>query len=643
MLASRYGGLLFLLFHLLNPLLLTAEDRIRVSEERTRLVSNANGTVLKLAVDNDAAHDLPVHLELQTVDTSDKVIEVQSRDLILSHGSRELSIPLTKWDETHTEWMRVKYRVTPREAGSNVAEAQGVMSISEMSPQPFVLRLGLPSTAEKGARCRIHVFTQHPGSGLPVSNVSITAALTVEDDAGEHTLKAYSRSNSAGYAALDFDLPAAFEGHRAEIEVHAQSGRFTREASENLNFIDRSETVVTTDKPIYQPGQHLRVRVLAFDSFHKARAKRKMTVSIHDPENVLLQRTELLTSLFGEADMDWVIPDNARLGDYWIHVDSGDERPLFQRVKISRYDLPAFTITTRLDRSYYLPGQPSKVEVKADYLFGRPVNHGHVRVVRETSREWNYRDQKWEMDEERSIQGEFDSDGKFQAVVDLDDEQDRLSDRSYQRYSDLRYAVYVTDSTTNRTEERRFDVRITREPIHIYVGGDVRRQPKSLPLEFYVSAFYADGTPVKGRVSIHEAESGALLSSISTNKYGVGKVTGLRSGARQLTFTADDGKGAHGVYTESVSRDDSGIRVYPNKILYRQGEPIEVEIRSTFASGPVLLEVSTEENAGQSRLLQLRNGRVFTVIPYDAEFKDAVTIAQGCRHYCRPLHRGPAR
>lgn len=72
----------------------------------------------------------------------------------------------------------------------------------------------------------------------------------------------------------------------------------------------------------------------------------------------------------------------------------------------------------------------------------------------------------------------------------------------YMRYSDLQYATYVTDSTTNRPEQRRFDLRITREPIHIYVAetGNV----KGLPLEFYVSTFYADGRPAQSSVRVYE-------------------------------------------------------------------------------------------------------------------------------------------
>ena len=121
-------------------------------------------------------------------------------------------------------------------------------------------------------------------------------------------------------------------------------------------------------------------------------------------------QTELLTSRFGVASTDWAIPDNTRLGDYNIAVEMDDENygdsNGYQSVKISRYDLPNFTVSVKPDRSYYLPRQNAEIEVRADYLFGQPVKRGQVRVVREEEREWNYREQKWDVKTGEKYEGE---------------------------------------------------------------------------------------------------------------------------------------------------------------------------------------------------------------------------------------------
>jgi uncharacterized protein YfaS (alpha-2-macroglobulin family) len=623
---ERFRGFLFLLFLLLNPVFTFGQAQLRVSEQRTRLVLNEGGGLLRLPVESGVIRDIPIRVELQVLDTGDRIIEGQTLDLALTRGSKQFAIPLKRVSEIG-QWTRVKYRVSSTDASLNLAEARGVVSVSEIGAQPFVLRVALPRNAVAGTRCRVVVFTQHPLSGRPVADVVVSGSMMVPapGDADDRVVKATARSNSSGYATLDFDLPARVDDTSSTIEIKARLGSFTKEVSEDIYFIDKSDTIVSTDKPIYQPGQHLRVRILAFDALRHARAGESAELSIYDPENSSVYRTELTTSPFGEADTDWVIPENARLGDYSIEVGVGDSgQSLRKSVKISRYDLPTFTVNPKTDRGYYLPNQAAQVEVQADYLFGQPLKQGHVRIVRQTDRHWNYRAQKWETNEEAPVEGELDSHGKFVATLALQEEHDRIADRAYQRYADLKYAAYVTDATTGRTEERRFDVRISKEPIHLYVSGD--RQADGLPLEFYVSASYADGAPVKGRISIYEEGRAQVLQTIATNRYGVAKVTGLQSEASDLEFTADDGKGASGHYSEKIWRAAGLIRVRTDKTIYRHGDPIEVEIRSTYPRGPVILSLSNEAQVIRSTVLQLRNGKSFTVIPYEERFQDDITV-----------------
>jgi hypothetical protein len=82
-------------------------------------------------------------------------------------------------------------------------------------------------------------------------------------------------------------------------------------------------------------------------------------------------------------------------------------------------------------------------------------------------------------------------------------------------------------------------------------------------LEFYISTFYADGTPAKCDVAVREVYESAhrlgsegkptsqLLRVVKTNRYGVAKISGLRTTPGWetdrddplLLFIANDGKG----------------------------------------------------------------------------------------------------
>ena len=113
------------------------------------------------------------------------------------------------------------------------------------------------------------------------------------------------------------------------------------------------------------------------------------------------------------ASVDWTLPDNARLGDYSLSIEySGDEDygndETRAPVRVSRYALPQFSVSTSLDKPYYLPGQHAELKLSADYLFGKPVIAGTVRVVRETKREWNYQTQKYETTEDEKYTSKLD-------------------------------------------------------------------------------------------------------------------------------------------------------------------------------------------------------------------------------------------
>ncbi len=64
-----------------------------------------------------------------------------------------------------------------------------------------------------------------------------------------------------------------------------------------------------------------------------------------------------------------------------------------QEFRISRYDLPNFAVKTRANKTYYLPNENrAEIEVQADYLFGKPVTKGKVRVVLEKEKRHHIND-----------------------------------------------------------------------------------------------------------------------------------------------------------------------------------------------------------------------------------------------------------
>ena len=115
-----------------------------------------------------------------------------------------------------------------------------------------------------------------------------------------------------------------------------------------------------------------------------------------------------------------------------------------------------------------------------------------------------------------------------------------------------------------------------------------------MPSTFFVSTFYADGTPAHCKVQLsvsnddRDQPKKLDLRSIQTNKYGLGKVSELPipklGDSDSLVVEVRDPKGLAGTDTERIygGDEDSGIvEVTTSHAINKTGDPIEVTLRST--------------------------------------------------------------
>ncbi len=652
---------LFCLFtvSLLLSQLSSASTSLRVNEASTKLLLEDKQTNLSLAIENPTGQAFPAHVRLEVLNPRSQVVALSESDETIKRGNAALVIPLPlqltglgENERSEMLWYRLRYQLTPLSSSEATANemVEGIVSLSEITPDIFQLNVAAPEKAREGTRYRAQVRTVHPVTSRPVKGVQVEAKIDFDDDNELEDMKVSGVTDSNGYAALDFDLPRKIEnGDDLDLEVVARRGILVEEADTEIDIDREAQILITTDKPLYQPGQVLHVRALVFDSSKHAISEREATLEIKDPTAQTVFNVELKTSRFGIMSADWTIPDNIKLGDYnlKIEMDNGDDQQeAHASVKVSRYEIPNFAVQVKPDLPYYLPGQNATIEVRADYLFGQPVKRGHVRVVREKERRWNYREQKWEAEETEKYEGETNEQGAYLAHIDFSKEHNELRGEDYSRYRDLSYAAYFTDPTTNRTEQRRFELRLTKSAIHVYLIENDSHQARDFPLQFYLSTYYANGVPAQCEVTINQELTSTNptrssvsfleqpLRTIKTNRYGVAKVSNLalakdseEESEATLTFLAHDGKGASGRQTNSFSyRDRPVIRLATNKTLYRPGEAIAMEIAASEPEMRVAVDVWQGPIVIQSQVVQLHDGRASLNVPYTKAFKDTISI-----------------
>jgi len=590
-----------------------AAQPLQVNERATKAILLDGKSAISLSLSNSSGGSLSAALRLEWVGLTRMAGPVVERHLDAAPGMSTEVIPLSLPVERNDGqiWLRLQYHLK-----WDGGESQGILAITEIAPYAFELHASAPRVVHPGERYRVSASARQPVLHGPVEGVTITGILRTVG----HILHASGVTAADGHAVLDFQLPEEMAAPDSTLSLHGLLGDYGQETAVQIQNETKGTVYISTDKPIYQPGQTLHIRLLNFTPARRAVAGTPLEVTIDDPDDTTVFSARLRTNRFGVASVDWNIPNNLRLGDYEIKVDDNDSdsENSPRKIKISRYELPEFAVKVKPDRRFYLPGQNALVEIHADYLFGKPVPNGKVRVVRFERRQWDFHLQKWDIDEVELDKGRTDTLGRFTARLNLSEAHERLKgqDERWSRFSDSRFIAYVTDSGTGRTEERRFDLRATRQPIHIYLQ---RRGSQST--EAYLQTLYADGEPARCRITMSNREP------FSTNPYGVARLRltdkDEDDGAK---ITAIDSAGLKGHYEQDVTVVDSDdlMEVETSKTLYRQGESIRVTVR---ASQPELaLEIIHGRKLIETRWLNLKDGSVSMEIPWRTEFTGQVTF-----------------
>jgi hypothetical protein len=578
----------------------------------------------------------------------ENVVRAQlSQDVQLARRQKQLvvrlpkpfeKVPVQEMEMLH--WLRVKYELV---AGNGEVIASGIEPLHAATTDPFLLTAAASRVASPGLPYRVQVHVKSNG-GEPLAGIEVNGNLDWdEDDGRDRKLAVRATTGASGNATLEFAIPRDIAAEDADLTVGVKRGLVARSVERAVELRGRSYLLLDTDKDIYQPGQTLHARTLRFDSDRKAVDKATLDLRIEDEERTLVFKQTIATDAFGVAHLDWQIPANLRQGSYRIRVGLAGQEDFRsiqadKSVRIYRYDLPNFRVLVRPDQTYYLPGQNANILVSSEYLFGKPVARGKVRVVEESDRQWNYRKQEWEAEEGQVEVGELDRDGHFTAHFDLSKSHDDLKDDDYRQFRDIDLAAYVTDLTTGRTEQRRFELRVTKNPIHVYTSA-FSFQSQKIPETFFVSTFYADGTPARCKVQLSVSNDDddnprkLPLRAVQTSKYGLAKVSDLviprLSGSDSLVVEAHDGKGLAGQQTDSIysSDDDLGlVRVSTSHAIHKAGDPIEVALRSTRPDIRLTVQAIRDGVVLANQQTKLHNGRGFVTFPYDPRFTDEVEI-----------------
>lgn len=137
---------------------------------------------------------------------------------------------------------------------------------------------------------------------------------------------------------------------------------------------------------ISQPGQTIHVRLLALDrSNYKAESDSKLTFELEDSRGNKVFKKSTTTDKFGVASTEFSLADEVNLGTYHLRALIGEPSASASTseiaINVERYVLPRFKVAVEFSEKNnkpkrdYRPGDHVTGTVRANYFFGKPVDH----------------------------------------------------------------------------------------------------------------------------------------------------------------------------------------------------------------------------------------------------------------------------
>ncbi len=248
----------------------------------------------------------------------------------------------------------------------------------QLTPTPYDLHLlgNDRFLAGSAASVRVALFDRTDLQGA--ADVPVEIEL-IDRQKGQRVTLASFRTGAQGSASPALTIPDWPDG-KYLISVRADTPSGDEVLTQQIRLERSSKVMLSTDKPVYQPGQTIRLRSLALRRPDlKPISDQKTEFSITDPAgNVIFRRSEA-TSRFGIASADCPLATEIIEGAYQIDCRVGDTTSS-RTVEVQKYVLPKFKIDIELDKPYYAPGRLVKGDIEARYFFGKPVVDGQATI-----------------------------------------------------------------------------------------------------------------------------------------------------------------------------------------------------------------------------------------------------------------------
>ena len=563
--------------------------------------------VLDVTIPYHAAHAGTGQLTVEVLDPEDHVLAHadQSVDVAAGKGRWQENIKLAKplaIDEL--VWHRVRYRF--EYSDGKTARIEGTESISQILRTPVIHILGQQSYLA-GGEAAVRVIVTDSRDEVITGRGSVRIELMLPDQKSQ--LLFAGGLNRRGTMEAQFRFPSGMVGsYQLRYVVDTPIG--STELVQAVRLEDKISILLTTEKPIYQPGQTIHVRSLALDrANHGAATNHKLIFELEDSRGNKVFKKTTQTDKFGIASAEFGLADEVNLGTYHLRALMGEGDAPTNTAEIAlnveRYVLPKFKVAIDFagkdnqTKRGYRPGDHVTGTVRTNYFFGKPVDDGEITVKASS------------MDVSifvvASAQGRTDHDGTFHFDLQLPA---YFPGRPLSQGAARVLIEATVKDSASHSETRGEPITVSESPLLITAVPEGGTLIPNLENQVFILTSYPDGTPA--RASLKVQMEGTPEQEVTSDDGGVAVARiSPRSGIESLKIDANDKEGNHASSTVQLQarEGEDQILLRTERAVYRAGDRIDLRVFSTRKRGAAYLDIVKEGQTVLTRDLDIENGQ----------------------------------
>ncbi|XP_040217260.1 alpha-2-macroglobulin-like [Rana temporaria] len=293
-------------------------------------------------------------------------------------------------------------------------------------------------------------------------------------------------------------IPVQITDPSLSIDIEAQLSISIQNAVESIRNVStvivrkiEHRSLVQTDKPVYNQGETVHIRVISLDANFQPALRMIPVVQLQNPNWKLIGQWFNVTLAQGLADLSFKLPPETPLGRYTIRLEGITHT--FMVLKTVR---PQFEVTLQSPKAVSFNSEKFPMKICGRYTFGKPVK-GDYRI--EVCRQ--YSDQQyWSAGDQRNMQNGICTDftGKLDpsgcSTVEAKSETLNLTRSNLEMSLDA--SAYITEKETGVQLSTRS---------HISISNDLYK------LQFVdLVTYYKPGLPYKGTLKLEDVNGNPI-------------------------------------------------------------------------------------------------------------------------------------